>query len=95
MPMNCVKARLSKWKLITPFPAIFSYLGQQTFSLYTFLLLIQVETVGDKYMAVSGLPDPCEDHAKCMARVALDMMDMAKNVKMGSNPVVSKVFDFS
>lgn len=40
-------------------------------------------------MAVSGLPDHCEDHAKCMARVALDMMDMAKNVKMGSNPVVS------
>lgn len=55
-------------------------------------LCFQVETVGDKYMAVSGLPDPCEDHAKCMARVALDMMDMAKNVKMGSNPVVSDGF---
>lgn len=40
-------------------------------------------------MAVSGLPDKCEDHAKCIARVALDMMDMAKNVKMGSNPIVS------
>ncbi|KAH8383716.1 hypothetical protein KR009_010189, partial [Drosophila setifemur] len=51
------------------------------------LNVYKVETVGDKYMAVSGLPDPCEDHAKCMARVALDMMDMAKNVKMGSNPV--------
>lgn len=51
--------------------------------------------MGDKYMAVSGLPDHCEDHAKCMARVALDMMDMAKNVKMGSNPVVSKVCNFS
>ncbi|XP_017478652.1 PREDICTED: guanylate cyclase soluble subunit beta-1-like [Rhagoletis zephyria] len=38
-------------------------------------------------MAVSGLPDHCEDHAKCIARLALDMMDMAKNVKMGSNPV--------
>lgn len=53
------------------------------------IIYLQVETVGDKYMAVSGLPDHCEDHAKCMARVALDMMDMAKNVKMGSNPVVS------
>ncbi|XP_068156138.1 guanylate cyclase soluble subunit beta-1 [Drosophila tropicalis] len=51
------------------------------------LNVYKVETVGDKYMAVSGLPDPCEDHAKCIARVALDMMDMAKNVKMGSNPV--------
>ncbi|ALC48032.1 Gycbeta100B [Drosophila busckii] len=51
------------------------------------LNVYKVETVGDKYMAVSGLPDHCEDHAKCVARVALDMMDMAKNVKMGSNPV--------
>ena len=50
-----------------------------------------METVGDKYMAVSGLPDHCEDHAKCIARLALDMMDMAKNVKMGSNPMVSKL----
>ncbi|XP_073816050.1 guanylate cyclase soluble subunit beta-1-like isoform X2 [Musca autumnalis] len=49
--------------------------------------IYKVETVGDKYMAVSGLPDHCEDHAKCIARLALDMMDMAKNVKMGSNPM--------
>lgn len=50
---------------------------------------LQVETVGDKYMAVSGLPDFCDNHAKCIARLALDMMDMAKNVKMGPEPVVS------
>lgn len=49
----------------------------------------QVETVGDKYMAVSGLPETCDNHAKCIARLALDMLDMAKNVKMGSEPVVS------
>lgn len=40
-------------------------------------------------MAVSGLPDPCENHAACISRLALDMMDMAKNVKMGPNPIVS------
>jgi len=39
-------------------------------------------------MAVSGLPDVCENHAQCIARLALDMMDMAKNVKMGSQPIV-------
>ncbi|KAL9894293.1 guanylate cyclase soluble subunit beta-1-like isoform 2-T5 [Glossina fuscipes fuscipes] len=49
--------------------------------------IYKVETVGDKYMAVSGLPDHCEDHAKCIARLALDMMEMAKNVKMGPNPM--------
>lgn len=47
-----------------------------------------METVGDKYMAVSGLPEACENHAKWIAKLSLDMMDMAKNVKMGSEPVV-------
>lgn len=51
--------------------------------------LSQVETVGDKYMAVSGLPELCESHAKCMARLALDMIIMAQHVKMGNEPVVS------
>lgn len=40
-------------------------------------------------MAVSGLPETCDNHAKCIARLALDMMDMAKNVKMGPKPMVS------
>ncbi|XP_066954656.1 guanylate cyclase soluble subunit beta-1 isoform X1 [Macrobrachium rosenbergii] len=40
----------------------------------------KVETVGDKYMAVSGLPDPCEYHARCIANLALDMMDKAEGV---------------
>ncbi|KAH9421795.1 Guanylate cyclase soluble subunit beta-1 [Dermatophagoides pteronyssinus] len=41
----------------------------------------KVETVGDKYMAVSGLPEPCESHARCIARLALDIMDLSKRVK--------------
>lgn len=45
--------------------------------------------MGDTYMAVSGLPDPCENHAQCIARLSLDMLEMAGNVKMGPNPVVS------
>ncbi len=32
-------------------------------------------------MAVSGLPDPCSDHARCIAHLALDMMDSIKNAK--------------
>jgi hypothetical protein len=52
----------------------------------------QVETVGDKYMAVSGLPDECENHAVCIARLALDMIEMADNVKMGNQPIVSRTF---
>lgn len=41
----------------------------------------KVETVGDKYMAVSGLPEPCESHARCIARLALDIMDLSKRVR--------------
>lgn len=49
----------------------------------------QVETVGDKYMAVSGLPEPCEDHVRCIARLALDMMDLSHTVVVDGVPVVS------
>lgn len=49
----------------------------------------QVETVGDKYMAVSGLPDICENHAVSIARLALDMIDKADSVMMGDRPIVS------
>ncbi|XP_063866036.1 guanylate cyclase soluble subunit beta-1-like isoform X1 [Scylla paramamosain] len=40
----------------------------------------KVETVGDKYMAVSGLPETCDHHAKCIGNLALDMMDKAAGV---------------
>lgn len=32
-------------------------------------------------MAVSGLPEACASHAKCIANLALDIMDLSKNVK--------------
>ena len=46
--------------------------------------------MGDKYMTVSGLPETCHNHAKCISRLALDLMDVAQNVMMGSAPVVSQ-----
>lgn len=45
--------------------------------------------MGDKYMAVSGLPEPCEDHVRCIARLALDMMDLSHTVVVDGVPVVS------
>ncbi|KAL5239653.1 hypothetical protein ACI65C_007063 [Semiaphis heraclei] len=47
----------------------------------------KVETVGDKYMAVSGLPEPCEEHVRCIARLALDMMDLSHTVVVDGVPV--------
>lgn len=40
-------------------------------------------------MAVSGLPEACENHAKWIAKLSLDMMDMAKSVQMGFESLVS------
>ena len=52
------------------------------------LFRLQVETVGDKYMSVSGLPTECSDHARVIALFALDMMDTVKEVKdPEGNPV--------
>ncbi|KYB27920.1 Soluble guanylate cyclase 88E-like Protein [Tribolium castaneum] len=49
--------------------------------------IYKVETVGDKYMAVSGLPEPCTTHACNIARLALDMMDRGKSVMFDGKPV--------
>ena len=43
-------------------------------------LSFQVETVGDKYMAVSGLPTRCSRHAVNIANLALDMIDIVQEV---------------
>uniref|UniRef100_A0A3P8V398 Guanylate cyclase soluble subunit beta-1 n=1 Tax=Cynoglossus semilaevis TaxID=244447 RepID=A0A3P8V398_CYNSE len=47
----------------------------------------KVETVGDKYMTVSGLPEPCTHHAKSICHLALDMMEIAGQVKVDDEPV--------
>ena len=51
-----------------------------------------METVGDKYMAVSGLPEPCKSHARCIALLALDMMDTTKALSVDGQGVVSRSF---
>lgn len=44
-------------------------------------LCCQVETVGDKYMAVSGLPERNTWHTRSLCHVALDMIEAVKGVK--------------
>ena len=42
---------------------------------HTLILDKQVETIGDCYVAVAGLPDPREDHAVVMCRFASECME--------------------
>ena len=45
-----------------------------------FVCFEQVETVGDSYVAVTGLPEPQEDHAIIMARFARDCKNRMNEV---------------
>lgn len=40
----------------------------------------QVETIGDSYVAVAGLPEPRADHAVVMARFARDCREQATSL---------------
>lgn len=50
-----------------------------------------METVGDKYMAVSGLPEYEVAHAKHICLLALEMMDLSQTVTVDGEPVVSYI----
>ena len=39
-----------------------------------------METIGDAYMVVGGLPKPCDNHAEKVANMALGMMEAAEKV---------------
>ena len=38
----------------------------------------KIKTIGDAYMAVCGLPEPCADHTERMVRMALRLMEIAR-----------------
>jgi guanylate cyclase len=44
--------------------------------------LEKIRTIGDGYMAVSGLPTPRRDHAIAIADAALEMLDFVRSLKL-------------
>ena len=45
----------------------------------------KIKTIGDAYMAVSGLPEPRPDHAEVCVRMALGMLDVLKRYNLKNN----------
>ena len=49
-------------------------------SSWCFIYFLQVETIGDAYMVVSGVPELNKQHGVSMAAFALDMLQAAAQV---------------
>lgn len=49
----------------------------------------KIKTIGDAYMAVSGLPVPRDDHAEAMARMAIGMLEAVKEYNQRHNASLS------
>ncbi len=48
--------------------------------------LEKIKTIGDCYMAAAGVPDPCPDHARRAALLALEMRDVVAASKVAAEP---------
>jgi class 3 adenylate cyclase len=53
--------------------------------------LYKVETIGDAYMAVSGLPVPDENHALNIANFSIAVLSATKNIKIDGKSVVLRI----
>ncbi|VDP16089.1 unnamed protein product [Heligmosomoides polygyrus] len=69
------------------------YLLNNLFTRFDRLVVLQnaykVETVGDSYMSVAGVPDAAEDHCEIICHLALGMLMEARNVldPISGNPL--------
>lgn len=73
-----LSARMDSQELIEFLNNIFSKFDQ----LALIHGLEKIKTIGDSYMVVGGIPVPTEDHARSIAEMALDMMEVMASVRI-------------
>ena len=57
-----------------------------SFVYFSFRLYSQVETIGDAYMVVGGIPEVCGDHAIQISNMALDILSSVLTFKIRHKP---------
>ena len=57
--------------------------------------MLQVETIGDAYMVVGGLPTPCDNHAERVLNMAFGMMEASIKVLSPADKMPLKVIQLS
>lgn len=73
----CAKHANDSQQIVNLLNAVFTTFDEK---IHNYPEIYKVETVGDKYMAVCGLPEKNEHHAKYICRVALDIMDSTEEI---------------
>lgn len=51
----------------------------------------KIKTIGDAYLAVSGLPMPAQDHAERIVKLALALREEASNLTLGGHPIKFRI----
>jgi guanylate cyclase soluble subunit beta len=87
----CAKYAQDSQQIVNLLNSVFTKIDEKV---HQYPEIYKVETVGDKYMAVCGLPEQVEFHTKSMCLVSLDIMDCTQHLKTVDNDpvVVSRVF---
>ena len=78
---TATSSKLTPAKLITNLNRVFSRFDD----LVSRHGVEKIKTIGDAYMVVAGLPNSREDHATIMISLALDMLDVAKEINEDSD----------
>ncbi len=83
----CARHSTDSQQIVNLLNQVFTKLDEK---LHKYPEIYKVETVGDKYMAVCGLPEKVELHTKYMCLVALDIIECSKELGQidGENVVV-------
>lgn len=84
----CAKYSDNSQQIVNMLNHIFTEIDKK---IHNYPEIYKVETVGDKYMAVCGLPEPVESHTRFICLAALDIIESLSGQNFGDDHIVLSV----